>query len=236
MQDAYVGDIGDYGKYGLLRNIRNTSLHIAINWYRVNLTSINKQKDGKYINYLSQPELYRKYDAKLFDELHRIVINEQNRKIEEVEAIDIGGSFFFSKAISQNRELWHRDGLSETQKADIVFLDPDNGLATKKMMGNKSYSEKHVLWNELKDYYDRGQSVILYQHRPQMTKRDIVIEQIVDFDKTYLKADMLLGLEFPKFTNRYYFFFCHNKHAGELKKSVDNMNINWQGFCKQITF
>ena len=236
MQDAYVGDIGDYGKYGLLRNIGNTSLILAINWYRVHPVKPNTQKDGKYIDYLNHPELFRKYDTKLFDELHRIVINEHHRTIEEVENIDIGSKYFFSKAISSNRELWHRYGLSETSKADIVFLDPDNGLATPKMMENKSYSEKHVLWNELKDYYDRGQSIILYQHRPQMTKRDVVIEQIIDFDKLYLMSDTLLALEFPKYTNRYYFFFCHNKHTNELKKCVDNMETKWKGFCKQIIF
>lgn len=234
MQDAYVGDIGDYGKYGLLRNIGNSSLCLAVNWYKVKPTKLNKQNDGKYINYLTQPEIYRKYDSALFDELCRIVINEQRRKIEEIEAINIGVTYFFSEEILERRKAWHSQGLSKTQKADIVFLDPDNGLATRKMMKNSSYSEKHVLWNELKDYYDRGQSVILYQHRPQITKREVVIEGIIEFDRSYLMADFLFGLEFPKFTNRYYFFFCHNEHANELKKVIDYMCINWQGMCKQI--
>ena len=66
MQDAYVGDIGDYGKYGLLRMISSTSLYLAINWYKVNPSRANKQEDGKYISYLSQPEKYRYYDSELF--------------------------------------------------------------------------------------------------------------------------------------------------------------------------
>lgn len=236
MQDAYVGDIGDYGKYGLLRKISNTSLYLAINWYKVNSSRENKQEDGKYINYLSQPEKYRYYDSELFDELKRIVLDEQHRNIDEVEAIDIGSTYFFSEAISMGREQWHVRGLEETKKADVVFLDPDNGLATKKMMENKSYSEKHVLWSELKNYYDRGQSVILYQHRPQMTKREVVIDGIIEFDKTYLGSDLLLGLEFPKYTNRYYFLFCHMKHAFELKRVVDQMSAEWSGMCKKMEF
>lgn len=234
MQDAYVGDIGDYGKYGLLRNISNTFLHLAINWYRAKPTKVIKQDDGKFIDYLKQPEIYRKYDSELFDELFRIVIKEQQRKIEEVEAIDIGAAYFFSEEIPKRREVWHDQGLLKTQKADIVFLDPDNGLATIRMMKDGSYSEKHVKWNELKDYYDRGQSVILYQHRPQRTKGEDMIERITEFNRSYLMADFLFGLEFHKYTNRYYFFFCHNKHANGLKKVIDYMNINWKGMCKQI--
>lgn len=217
-----------------MRNISNTSLCLAINWYRVKPTKTNKQNDGKFINYLNQPEIYRKYDAELFDELFRIVIKEQQREVEEVEAIDIGATYFFSEEIPKRRRMWHNQGLSKTQKANIVFLDPDNGLATGKMMKNGSYSAKHVLWNELKDYYDRGQSVILYQHRPQMTKGEVVIERITEFNRSYLMADFLFGLEFPKFTNRYYFFFCHNEHVNELKKVIDYMNINWQDMCKRI--
>lgn len=93
---------------------------------------------------------------------------------------------------------------------------------------------KHVLWNELKDYYDKGQSVILYQHRPQRTKSEDMIERITEFNRSYLMADFLFGLEFHKYTNRYYLFFCHNKHANELKKVIAYMNTNWKGMCKQI--
>ncbi len=136
MQDAYVGDIGDYGKYGLLRNIGNTSLYLAINWYKVKPARVDKQNNENCFKYLNRPEIYRKYDSELFDELFRIAIKEQRRKIEEVEAIDIGADCFFSEEIPEKRETWHNRGLSKTQKADIVFLDPDNGLATKKMMEN----------------------------------------------------------------------------------------------------
>lgn len=234
MQDAYVGDIGDYGKYGLLRRISNTSLHLAINWYKVNPINASKQNDGKYIQYLNNPEKYRKYDSELFDELFRIVMKEQHRKVEEVEAMDIGATRFFSEEISQSRESWHDRGLSKTKEEDIVFLDPDNGLATKKMMESGSYTEKHVLWNELKDYYDRGQSVILYQHRPQRTRGKVVIERIIEFNRSYLAADHLFGVEFTSWQNRYYFFFCHKEHADEIRKTIEHMMADWQDMCKQI--
>lgn len=121
MQDAYVGDIGDYGKYGLLRKIGNTFLHLAVNWYRVKPAKGNKHDDGKFIGYLKQPEIYQKYDPELFDELFRIVMEKRQRKIEELEAINIGAAYFFSEEIPKSREAWHNQGLLKTQKADILF-------------------------------------------------------------------------------------------------------------------
>ncbi|MCM1026731.1 MAG: hypothetical protein NC432_09860 [Roseburia sp.] len=234
MQDAYVGDIGDYGKYGLLRRISKTSFCLAVNWYKVKPAGVDKQKDEKGIEYLNRPEIYRKYDPELFDELFRLVIKEQKRKIEEIEALDIGAASFFSEEIPKERDMWHEQGLLETQRADIVFLDPDNGLATGKMIKRNTYSEKHVLWKELRDYYVRGQSVILYQHRPRMTKDEAVLEGIREFNRSYLKADFLSGLKFTPYQNRYYFFFCHKEHVDELKKVIDDMDENWQKICKQI--
>lgn len=234
MQDAYVGDIGDYGKYGLLRLFRSTSLRLAVNWYKAVPAKNSKQADGRFTEYLSQPKDYRHYDPELFDELKRIV--DENRKIEAVEAMGIGASYFYSEAVSRNRAEWHNKGLLTTKEADVVFLDPDNGLATENMMKKSTYSQKHVSWDELKDYYNRGQSVILYQHRPQMTKREAVIDSMTEYARSFLMADCLLGLEFPKFTNRYYFFFCHNEHTEEQTKIVKHMNDHWEGLCKQITF
>ena len=78
-----------------------------------------------------------------------------------------------------------------------MFLDPDNGLETYNMFTKETATEKHVKWAELKDYYDRGQNVILYQHRPQMTSKENCIKGILEFQKNYLKADAVMLLEFP---------------------------------------
>ena len=161
MQDNYVGDIGDYGKYGLLRNVTATGLRLAVNWYRVIPTRPGKQEDGKYTSYLDKPEIYRHYDPELFDCLADIV-HRQKRSIEEIEASGVLTAAFFSDAlVPANRSHWHQAALASTIGTDIVFLDPDNGLESAKMHERRSAKEKHTTWQEVKDYYDRGQSVIL---------------------------------------------------------------------------
>ena len=97
MQDAYVGDIGDYGKYGLLREICKEKMSLSVNWYRVFPKKQGRQDDGKYINYLHQPQVYRRYDSTLFDSLKKIVIDERNRTIERVENESLFIAHFFLK-------------------------------------------------------------------------------------------------------------------------------------------
>ena len=236
MQDNYVGDIGDYGKYGFLRQVCKANLSLAVNWYKVNPQKIIKQDDGKYISYLTKPQIYRCYDPFLFDSLNTIVNTEHVRKIERIEKEELFRAKYFSDAIPKNRLTWHENALQNTKDTDVVFLDPDNGLESFKMYKSNSATEKHVKWSELKDYYDRGQNVILYQHRPQMTKKETCIENILQFQNDYLHADCVMLLEFPKFTNRFYFIFLHQQYINTFDKICSLMEQIWgkNDFCRKI--
>lgn len=236
MQDNYIGDIGDYGKYGLLRMIDSNKVSLAINWYKVMPKKIGKQDDGKYITYLSAPQIYRQYDPTLFEALHKIVCIEQDRSIERIERENLFSAQYHSQQIGCDRLQWHQNALLQTDDAEIVFLDPDNGLETVRMHNSGKTTEKHVKWSELKDYYSRGQNVILYQHRPQMTKKEECIENIMNFQKEYLCADFVKVLEFPKYTNRFYFMFIHEQYQNVCEHVCASMIENWgrADFCREI--
>lgn len=236
MQDNYIGDIGDFGKYGLLREVCAEKMSLAVNWYRVVPEKIGKQDDGKYINYLSMPQLYREYDPALFDSLCKIVKQEQDRRIERIEQEKVLQAVFFSTEIGTDRFAWHRQALAQTHSAEVVFLDPDNGLETVKMYQTGGATEKHVKLVELKDYYARGQNVILYQHRPQMTKKEKCIEGVMQFQKNCLLADCVKLLEFPKYTNRFYFMFLHENYKTTFDRICCTMTQKWgkNDFCHEI--
>ena len=72
-------------------------MSLSVNWYRVVPAKVGKQNDGKYISYLSMPQLYREYDPALFDSLHRIVMQEQDRRIECFEQEKLFPAVYFSK-------------------------------------------------------------------------------------------------------------------------------------------
>ena len=236
MQDNYIGDIGDYGKYGLLREVCAADISLSVNWYRVVPTKCGKQDDGKYISYLSMPQLYREYDASLFDSLQKIVMQEQKRQIERIEQENLFSAAYFSKPIGANRKAWHDQALEQTQNTKAVFLDPDNGLETERMHQTGRAAEKHVKWTELRDYYARGQNVILYQHRPQMTTKEKCIESVMQFQRNYLFADCVKLLEFPKYTKRFYFMFLHNNEKDAFEGVCNLMAQKWKknDFCHEI--
>ena len=233
MQDNYVGDIGDYGKYGLLRAVTASGLRLAVNWYRVVPNRSGKQDDGKYTSYLHKADEYRHYDPELFDCLAAIV--KRVRSIEAVEECGILKAKFFSEPLTvPSRSQWHHKALNDTVGADVVFLDPDNGLETPNMRKRGSAMEKHTTWQEVKDYYDRGQSVILYQHRPQMTKKENCVQSILDVQRAFLKADNTLLLEYPRYTNRYYFIFFHEAHQNPLETVYRSITQTWKGMCNPV--
>ena len=236
MQDNYIGDIGDYGKYGLLRTICNEGLSLSINWYKVVPKKQGKQDDGKFINYLSSPQIYADYDTMLFYALHKIVCEEKSRSIKQIEQKNLFTAKYFSEEISTDRNNWHKLALNQTDGTNTVFLDPDNGLETNNMFLKNNATPKHVRWSELKDYYVRGQNVILYQHRPQMTKKEDCISSILQFQNDYLKADCVMLLEFPKYTNRFYFMFLHKEFQDKFRKVCNSMINNWgrNDFCREI--
>jgi len=73
MKDQYFGDINDYRKYGLLRSISLASnLSILIAWM---LTEDDGSTDGKFIQYLEEPNKWGHYDPPLYGELARLLSN-----------------------------------------------------------------------------------------------------------------------------------------------------------------
>lgn len=234
VQDAYVGDIGDYGKYGLLRVLAGHGLRLGVNWYAVASQKTGKQDDGKFIQYLLSPGEYRRYDPELFDALDNIVNHEKNRTLVRIEALKLFPAQFYSVPLTGKREVWHHQALETLAGAELVFLDPDNGLETERMYQTGKSTEKHVRTEELADYYRRGQSVVLYQHRPQMTPKDRCIQAVLDMQDRYLCADQVRILEFPRYTNRFYFFFLHRAHVSPVERTCEYMKKHWTGLCRDI--
>ena len=232
MQDAYVGDIGDYGKYGLLRAMEKSGLKIGVNWYKVIPKRAGKQNDGKYINYLTAPCEYRHFDSELFDRLSQIVLWEKDRRIERIEQAGFLHAKFYNEPLEEDRREWHIKALETLQDVDVVFLDPDNGLETRTMEMRGTATEKHTCRREVIDYYRAGKSVILYQHLPQMTKKEVCVEELVYFGKNVLGADELYILEFPRYTTRFYACFLHYDHVKTMRAGIESMDSNWKGICR----
>ena len=231
MQDRFVGDVGDFGKYGLLRAL--TGIHpeaeprlsLGVVWYVPNGT-VGSLTDGKHTDYLQKPDVYRGCDPDLFDRLGRITSAE--RKLGTVQESDVLGNTttFFGDPIPPDptrRERWVTRALDTVETNDIVFLDPDNGLAPPSASQN---SPQHAYLSEVERFVEREQTVIIYHHLgrtweghgashpEQMRCWAEQIESVLQLDRS---PEILW---FRRGTARAYFVLPARDHTTTIKKRL----------------
>lgn len=179
MQDRYVGDIGDFANNGLLRwlcgkpelpeghpDSPEGKLRLGVVWY-LHLPESNS--DGKHISYLfCTEENHTKFevcDEVLYHNLAKLV-RVGNRKVASVQRGGIlpnSTAYYDSLIFKQtDRDDWMKGALRETSLAEVVFVDPDNGIAPEKAsLGDCS---KYVYMSELQRFAEKGQSLVIYHH------------------------------------------------------------------------
>ena len=186
MQNRYVGDIGDFANNGLLRWLTGMTgprvsqekrLRLGVVWY-LHPDETNKG-DGRYKGYLkntkSNCKVFRKCDPGLYDILGCLVED----KDRSVVALQQGGILpddtrYYQERLFYTRkeqrpeqsksESWLEGAVKAIKEADIVFLNPDNGIASTGIERKTRYSPKHVYMDELKRFAKEGHSLVIYHH------------------------------------------------------------------------
>ena len=171
MQNRYVGDIGDYLKLGILRAL-SPGFHLGIAWWLFPDESHNR--DGRHISYLNRPDQWRHFDPDLFDTLREIVSSGQ-RHVHALEAAGVlPGAIFASELIpiggpiaqrQQGRHEWLRSIRRRLEAADLLFLDPDNGLEPAGFHPTAAKSGKSIMISEVRELARPGRCLIVYHHQ-----------------------------------------------------------------------
>lgn len=63
-----------------------------------------------------------------------------------------------------HRSKWVRQALDQVTGCDLVFIDPDNGLAVGSTAKHHKRGPKFAFIDELSPYLENGQSLVIYQH------------------------------------------------------------------------
>ena len=177
MKDQYVGDINDFCKYALLRAM--SAVHdgrLVVAWM---LTPPDGRSDGGQIAYLKRPERFRTVDPDLFDGLAE-QLTSRTRSVAAIEATGIlAGASFHSTPLpdaAAERHSWFAELTENLQPRDLVFLDPDNGLAVPSVPVGRRHSAKYLYWGELETVLADGRSACIYQHFPRRERVAFVRE------------------------------------------------------------
>ena len=168
MQDRYVGDVGDFGKYALLKALAGAELRLGVHWYRN--ADEEGNTDGKFTDY----QHLRNCDPPLFDALQDLV-RSGRRSVGEVERAKIlpANTLFYSIPLpsgdrwgrATRRAAWSARALEILAGADLVFMDPDNGLTRRPASFMGATGAKCVSPEEVRPCFRRGNSLIIYHHQ-----------------------------------------------------------------------
>ena len=192
MRHNYAGDQGDYAKYALLNALAGDGRQVVgLNWYLTVHPEGNA--DGHVRPHIDTPDDWRHLDARLLARMVEVFsgLPESERRVELLH--DAGmlpmTTLFFAEPLPTGdlptaerraaREEWHRQAMLQMQAADIVFLDPDNGLEVKSRGPRSKWRCKYATYAEVNDYLAAGKAVVPYQHARRM-KWPALMQQVTD--------------------------------------------------------
>jgi hypothetical protein len=244
MQNRYVGDVGDFAKYALLRALAcNSGFRLGLVWCLFPDESHNL--DGRHTGYMQRGE-FRYLDPVLHDRLALIVRSGQ-RSVRHIAAAKIfaretisfespispsNGVRFNRPAREAYRTNWISQALSATVTCELVFFDPDNGFETPSVPRHGTKAGKYIFWDELRIFWERGQSLIIYHHLNRSASirqqarvlRNRVLSKFAD-------AALVRSILFRHGSCRHFWIVGHGSHATRLKSRLNTMlRSGWSGY------
>jgi hypothetical protein len=240
MQNRYIGDVGDFGKFGLLRLLSGGDgekmLRLGIVWYLYPDETHNE--DGKHVSCLqTNARDFRHCDEKLYDGLRMLLLDDagliitDNRHISAVETSDLlpESTLFYSTPLSYAGELsvskrpslrkaWFAGALEATISADMVFLDPDNGIECASVKRTAKKGPKYVFWDDVAAFVERGQSVVIYHHLNRSSKHPKQVEDMLwQMRERFPEDTEASAVTFTRGNSRSYFVVASPQHKDLLR-------------------
>ena len=237
MQNRYVADVGDYAKLGLLRALASTTefcepLRLAIIWYLVPNETHNL--DGRHIQYVYDARL-RECDPDLHDRLRTIV----HRGIRSISILETSGilpadrTIYYSETVPNAerhrrrrlppdaRKLWFARAMNVSETADLVFLDPDNGLAGTSVPYSSTRAAKYAFLEELQKLVERQQSILLYQHHHRQTSTQTQVTLALERLRSIVTPGVnVFSFTFRRGSVRSFYLISANIHYEAIKYNL----------------
>ena len=235
MKNQYTGDVGDYTKLGVMRGLEQAGFSIGLNWY---LTPDEPEHsktftDGKHTKFLEcdcdTP------DKDLHCALQKIGLSN-NRTVARLERAKLFKNvLFWNKMLeAKNRDKWHLEALKKLSKQDVIFLDPDNGLEVKSTNPYSKNGNKYTTYQEVADYYAKGSTVIIYNHRDRKPESEYLKRFYRFKGMDEKKNAKMFYLRASRYSVRDYLFLVQERHFSDLERAIDNfLATEWCRYLKK---
>ena len=215
MKVQYLGDVNDYRKYALLRLLALTGLKIGVHWL---LTPDDGRNDGGKRSYLAQLNPWRSYDPELFDVLATVPPVPTFDDFRQIEQRDIiPHAVYWDELVPTGtvaRQAYHAASMEAFVDRDLVFFDPDNGLAVASVTKGRAAGIKFVFDDELAEHYAAERSLLIYQHFPRLERAQFLRD---------------LGVRLRAFAPDAEMWACHTAHVVFLLVVHPNLSVDQAG-------
>ena len=246
MQNRYVGDVGDFGKYGLLRFLSGETdpdggprFRLGVVWYLTHDQTHARGRvtngDGQHLGYLMRTRRedkaeYRDCDPELWERLRDLIVRDarcvhcvQDGGILPDDTLYHGTILEYQRGTNRevrraSRLFWWRAAMLATRGADLVFLDPDNGLGVDARM-YQADGPKFLYMRDLEDVWAAGKSIVTYQHIHRIGEAEEQIRERVEGIRGTLEGSDLVSLLFHRGTARA-FLVVAQPHHPEIRQRV----------------
>ncbi len=237
MQSKFVGDKLDFCKYGLLRRIcgltdpetEKADLKLGVVWYLVPDACCGR--DGGHIGYLEHQD-FRDLDSILWDDLKGLVERGERcvHKIPGTLIMPVGTTFydcllhfppFLLRATRrEHRNLWLAGAKQATKEADVVYLDPDTGIAPDEAGMLRKKGPKFAYTSDIREFWEREQSVIVFQHRNHQPIDRQVLDKLGQLERKFPEVEPIV----VKAASCLFFILPQPSHRERIEDRVQRIN------------
>ena len=167
MRDQYAGDVSDVLKFAFLRALAGKDRTLGIAWYYA--PGDDGRSDGRHLEWRDETA-WRVLD----EELHTGLAALPERSVAALERAMIWpeAALFHREPMPPRagRSAWGIRKRSALDSADIVFLDPDNGIGEE--------TEKHATFSEIRLLRKPGRAIVFITFTGRSMKHDALLQQL----------------------------------------------------------
>jgi hypothetical protein len=193
------------------------------------LTPADSRSDGESRRYLEAPGRWRAYDPELYDKLRRLLVPGESRSVHHARNWElIPGATYYEAVLRDDagsRRNYFDGAWSELKSCPIIFLDPDNGIEVpSKRLGVKD-SSKYIYWGELTQAFERGHSLVVYQHFIRES-RDTYVARLAEEFAGRLNAPLVDSF---RTAHVVFFLVARPEHVTAVDRAHQQIHAQWSG-------
>src|ERR1700733_9353241 len=170
MQLRYLGDSHDFIKFALLRHLHDTlNVRLGVNWYLTCPKDVDRpnNQDGEQRHHMNGDK-WRKWNESLFVEIERFQeLNSRTFQKFRQSRILPENTLYHENQLktTDDRSVWQKEAMASLSRAELIFLDPDNGFEVPSWTGRTK--PKYSTYSEASEYFEKGKIVVGIQFARQ---------------------------------------------------------------------